>query len=100
VAVVKKNPPVTDLVEAIVEHAKRTAPPDEYGVHFIDHDDKLVGWARVEHCGSFEEAPGRAVTEIARIDPQYVGQHDKTVQAYKVTHHASGEEKIIFRVTA
>lgn len=101
----KKRLKMPDLIEAVAIHHARVAPPDEYGVHFINHSDKMIGWARAEHCASFEEAVQRALSALADIYGAHEGfkwkaQHDAEVRAYKVTHCATGEEKIIFRVTA
>jgi hypothetical protein len=86
-----------ELIDAVVERSKRAPPPDEYGVFFIDGRDRVVGWARVEHCPSFERAIPMALEALRAVDASYRVQHDKVVAAYKVQHHESGEERIVMR---
>jgi hypothetical protein len=88
------------LIDALAIRAHRAAPDDEYGVFFIDRTDRVIGWARVEHCGGFEQAIPMALAGITSVDGAYRAHHDRVVRAYKVQHHATGEERIIFRETA
>jgi len=89
-----------ELTDAIVADAKRTAPDDEYGVTFLDADDRTLGWARVDRCGGFDVAVPMAIAQIREHSPEWKISRDDDVKAYLVTHHKSGEKKRIPRVLA